>query len=129
MITVFPIEKIMLVSWFTYELLPRVEQPEGGSLVGSSTHRWLSGQGDYDGNEAELEVWTTFKGGFGKKKAGRENVGDMTIKFYNCNDGEVTYAIRTDEAGTIYGTSHIERIVPDNIPLCEELDEELRQAG
>jgi hypothetical protein len=128
-ITVYPDAEIMFVSWFTYELLPRVAAPDGDSSLGDDKQRWLIAQGPYAGSVAELDVIATIEGGFGKKKAGRKPIGTMVMTFDNCNDGDVTYSVTTDDENTVSGTSHIERIVPDNIPHCEELDAQLREGG
>ena len=69
----------MLVSWFTYELLPRVEGPDGDSSLGDDKQRWLSAQGPYAGSVAELDVIATIEGGFGKKKAERYGKGLVEI--------------------------------------------------
>lgn len=126
-ITVLPVSELMLISWFTYELSPREEQPDDESSIGDDKQRWLSAQGRYSGNAGELIVWNTSDGGFGEKKAGRKNVGHLNVTFNNCNDGDVTYLIKTQNGNLVSGTSHIERIVADNIPYCEELDEKARQ--
>ena len=48
----------------------------------------------------------------------------MTIEFADCSEGLVNYQITSLE---ISGEIPIQRITPDNVPLCEALEEQLLQ--
>jgi hypothetical protein len=120
LITVFPEAAVIFLAWFTYDL----ERPgdEVEALLGEPGHRWLTAQGNYADDEAVLDLWLTSGGVFdsGTPAVSREKDGTMIIQFNGCNDGNISYDIASvDRQGEI----PIQRIVPDNISLCEELDQ------
>ena len=122
LIAVFPVRKKMFVAWFTYD----TERPpqDVTAQLGEPGHRWLTAQGSYDGNLADLTVYVTSGGVFdaAEPAASRDPAGDgsMQIEFAGCNEAMVTYEI-TSLARS--GQFPIERIVLDNVPLCESLDQ------
>jgi hypothetical protein len=120
LIAVFPVIKQMFLAWFTYD----TERPPGDvtALLGEPGHRWLTAQGPYDGNTANLTVFVTRGGVFdaAEPAASTDMAGDgtLTVEFADCSEGLVKYEITS--LG-ISGEIPIQRITPDNVPLCEAL--------
>jgi len=120
LIAVFPDIKQMFLAWFTFD----VERPpeDVSALLGEPGHRWLTAQGPYDGNTANLTIFVTEGGVFNvaEPAASTDPDGDgaMTIEFADCTEGLVSYEIRS--LG-ISGEIPIQRIVQANVPLCETL--------
>lgn len=121
-ITVYPVIKEVFVTWFTYD----VERPPGDvtAMLGEPGHRWLTAQGPYDDDTATLTIHVTEGGVFDSAQpvTSTDQDGDGTLKleFSGCNEGLVTYEITSLD---ISGEIPIERIVLDNVPLCEMLAE------
>ena len=61
MISVLPDLGQLFAAWFTYD----VQRPVSGSaMLGEPGHRWLTAQGSYAGNRAELTLFVTVGGAF-----------------------------------------------------------------
>jgi hypothetical protein len=111
---------MVFLAWFTFD----VERPpeDVTSQLGDPGHRWLTAQGPYQGNTANLTVFVTSGGVFDSNDppATTDTGGDGTIKleFADCENGLVSYEITS--LG-ISGEIPIERIVQDNVALCELL--------
>ena len=124
LITVFPESKEVFLAWFTYD----TERPpeDVGAFLGEPGHRWLTAQGPYDGDTANLTIFVTEGGVFNAAEpaASTDLAGDgtLTLEFADCTAGLVTYQITS--LG-ISGEIPIQRIVEDNVPLCETLNEQL----
>jgi hypothetical protein len=92
------------------------------AMLGDPGHRWLTAQGPYDGNTANLTIYVTEGGVFdaAEPPVSLDPAGDGTLKleFADCSEGMVRYEITS--LG-ISGDIPIQRIVPDNVPLCEAL--------
>ncbi len=122
LISVFPVIEQMFVAWFTYD----IERPpeDVTAILGEPGHRWLTAQGQYEGDTATLTIFLTQGGVFDSPEppADTDLAGDgtMTIKFSNCEEGLLHYEIAS--LG-ISGNIPIERIVGDNIVLCETLSD------
>jgi hypothetical protein len=120
LIAVFPEISQMFVAWFTFD----TERPpeDVTAMLGDPGHRWLTAQGPYDGNTANLTIYVTEGGVFdaAEPPASLDPAGDGTLKleFADCSEGMVRYEITS--LG-ISGDIPIQRIVPDNVPLCEAL--------
>ncbi len=118
LIIVFPqIEQIFL-AWFTYDTV----RPDDSvtAMLGEPGHRWLTAQGPYTGNKAVLDIVVSEGGIFDSGTPAPINRLDGTIivEFNDCKAGTITYDIPSvDRQGVI----PIERIVPDNVALCEAL--------
>ena len=119
-ITVFENIGMMFVAWFTFDTQRPPE--DATAFLGEPGHRWLTAQGPYDGDTAELTIFVTEGGEFDaiepKATTDLEGDGTLTIQFADCNAGLVSYEITS--LG-ISGEIPIERIVLDNVPLCESL--------
>jgi hypothetical protein len=120
LITVFPEIKQMFLAWFTFD----TERPSGDvtAMLGEPGHRWLTAQGPYDGDTANLTIYVTKGGVFDSAEpvatTDLDGDGTMTLEFADCENGLVTYAITS--LG-ISGEIPIARITPDNVALCETL--------
>ncbi len=121
LITVFPDIRQVFLAWFTYDL----ERPpeDVTAILGEPGHRWLTAQGPYEGDTADLTVYVTQGGVFdsGEPPATTDPAGDGTIRlqFTDCENGLIDYRITS--AGR-EGRIPIERITLDNVPLCETLN-------
>ena len=120
LMAVFPVIKQVFLAWFTYD----TERPSGEvtAKLGEPSHRWLTAQGSYAGDTAHLTIYMTEGGVFDAAEPGvtTNQAGDgvMTIEFADCENGIVNYEITS--LG-ISGEIPIQRIVLDNVPLCESL--------
>jgi len=120
LITVFPDRKEVFLAWFTYD----TERPpeDVTAFLGEPGHRWLTAQGPYDGDTANLTIFVTEGGIFDAAVpvAETDPAGDgtLTLEFADCTEGLVNYEITS--LG-ISGEIPIERITPDNVALCETL--------
>jgi DNA-binding beta-propeller fold protein YncE len=120
LITVFPDIKQMFLAWFTFD----TERPpeDVTAKLGESGHRWLTAQGPYDGDTANLTIFVTEGGIFDAALpvAETDPTGDgtLTLEFADCTEGLVNYEIAS--LG-ISGAIPIERITPDHVALCETL--------
>jgi sugar lactone lactonase YvrE len=120
LIMVFPDIKQMSLAWFTYD----TERPseDVSALLGEPGHRWLTAQGPYDGDTANLTIFVTEGGVFDSAEpvttTDLAGDGNMTLEFADCTVGLVTYEINS--LG-ISGEIPIQRITPDNVALCETL--------
>jgi hypothetical protein len=122
LITVFPEIKQLFIAWFTYD----TERPpeDVSAFLGEPGHRWLTAQGEYEENAAELILYVTTGGVFDSPEPEpvTEPYGEIMLEFSTCNAGTVTYDIPSvDRQGVI----PIERIVLDNVSLCYMLNSEL----
>lgn len=126
LITVFPDKKEMFLAWFTYDTKRPPEDVT--AMLGEPGHRWLTAQGPYDGDTANLTVFVTEGGVFDAAvpvaETDQAGDGSMTIEFADCSEGLVNYQITSLD---ISGEIPIQRITPDNVPLCEALEEQLLQ--
>jgi hypothetical protein len=121
-ITVYPVIKQMFVTWFTFD----VERPPGDvtAMLGGPGQRWLTAQGPYDDDTANLTIYVTEGGVFDSAmpatSTDQDGDGTLILEFSNCNEGLATYDITSLD---ISDEIPIERIVLDNVPLCELLAE------
>ncbi len=120
LLTVLPDKQQVFLAWFTYD----TERPpeDVTAMLGEPGHRWLTAQGGYEGTTANLTIFVTVGGVFdsGEPAAVTDPDGDgsITIEFADCSEGLLTYEI--DSLG-IQGEIPIQRVVADNIALCEAL--------
>ena len=120
LITVFPSVKLMFLAWFTFD----TERPpeDVSAHLGEPGHRWLTAQGPYDGDTANLVIYLTEGGVFDSPQPPAsldlDGYGSMTLEFADCENGLVRYEITS--LG-LSGEIPIERVAPDNVSLCESL--------
>ena len=110
----------MFLAWFTYD----TERPAEGveAILGEPGHRWLTAQGSYAGNTANLTIFSTTGGVFDSTEPAAETdpagVGLMTVEFADCREALVTYDM---PSLGLSGAVPIQRLVDDNVALCETL--------
>ena len=109
----------LFLSWFTYD----TERPPQNvtAHLGEPGHRWLTAQGPYSGDTAALTVYETSGGVFDAAQPApgpAQAVGTIELSWSSCTAGLLSY----DLPGLgLAGDVPIQRIVPDNVPLCESL--------
>jgi hypothetical protein len=120
LITVFPDNQQMFLAWFTYDIERPPEDVQ--AVLGDPGHRWLTAQGPYEGDTANLTIFVTSGGVFDSSQppsvTDQAGDGTMTLEFSDCANGLVSYEITS--LG-ISGEIPIQRIAPDNIAFCETL--------
>jgi endonuclease I len=109
----------LFVAWFTYE----TERPpeDASSVLGEPGHRWVTAQGPYSGDTAELVINLSAGGVFDQIEPPVEPAvpyGSMRVHFADCENGTISY---TMPSASVSGAIPIRRIQPDNVPLCEAL--------
>jgi hypothetical protein len=120
LISVFQEIEQLFLAWFTFD----TERPPDDitAKLGDPGHRWLTAQGPYDGDTADLTIFVTEGGVFDSAEpaTSTDPAGDgtMTIEFADCTEGLVNYEITS--LG-ISGEIPIQRIAQDNVGLCEML--------
>lgn len=120
LVTVYPDQQRMFVAWYTYD----TERPADDVTadLGEPGHRWLTAQGPYEEDSAELTIYVTEGGVFDSAQppatTDPDGDGTLTLEFADCTEGLVTYRITS--LG-ISGEVPIERVALDNVALCEEL--------
>jgi hypothetical protein len=127
LITVFPDTGQMFLAWFTFDTQRPPEDVT--ALLGDPGQRWLTAQGPYGGDTANLTIFVTEGGVFdsASPSASTDPAGDgtLTLEFADCAEGMVTYAITS--LG-ISGEIPIQRISLDNVPFCESFEQPQQQA-
>jgi hypothetical protein len=118
LIIVWEDRKEIFLAWFTYDT---VRPPEDvTAILGEPGHRWLTGQGFYEGDTALLDVFLASGMVFDSAvpPVESEQLEGATIKivWIGCNEGLVEYNI---PSLGLSGDIPIERIVLDNVPTCE----------
>jgi hypothetical protein len=119
-VNVFPDSGYVSLSWFTYD----TERPpeDVTAKLGDPGHRWLNALGTYSGNQAVMDITITSGGIFDTATEVTEiNDGTIILTFIDCENGTVEYDIPSiNQKGTV----PIQRVVGDNIALCEALNSE-----
>ncbi len=116
-INVFPVLGYVTLSWFTYDTV-RPDESVTSNLA-EPGHRWLNAVGQISGNQAVLDVSYATGGLFDSATPVTEvNDGTITLTFSDCNSGTVEYNITSINQ---QGSVPIQRVVNDNIALCESL--------
>jgi len=117
-ITVFPVLGKVNLTSFTYD----TEQPPQGATAnfGDPGHRWYNALGRYADDQAVMNIKVASGGLFDTPAAQapvtRVQDGTIILTFDTCNSGTLEYDIPS--IGRT-GIVPIQRIVGDNIPLCE----------
>lgn len=122
LITVFPELNQLFLAWFTYD----TERPpdDVDAFLGEPGHRWLTAQGPYQGDTANLTLFVTEGGIFDSAEpvpfTDPAGDGTITVEFADCKEAILDYSIKS--LG-ISGQIPIQRIVLDNVALCEALSQ------
>lgn len=124
-VTVFPDLNVVSLAWFTYD----TELPPDAATVnlGDPGHRWLTAIGPIEGNTATMTIEMASGGIFDTaSEITRTTDGTIVLSFSSCNSGTVEYNIPSINR---QGTVNIQRIVEDNVVLCEALTRTTRTLG
>ena len=115
-ITVYPEKGTVFLGWFTFDMdFPNQDVIAG---LGDACQRWLTAQGPYDGNQADLVVYNSSGGLFDSVLAEPqlEPIGSITLQFENCESGMVTYDL---PSYGLMGEIPIQRVASDNVADCQ----------
>lgn len=117
--TIFPTSGVMFMAWFTFD----AERPDetATAILGEPGHRWITAQGAFSGDSASLSAVLTSGGVFDASEPAVDTnatYGTIDVVFTNCNAAEITYDF-PDQG--LSGVVPLERVVLDNVALCEEL--------
>ena len=105
----------IFVGWFTYDL--QQETSESNAIVGHPGHRWLTAQGPFDGQTANLTVNLTRGGVFDNNSLVDTNaIGTMQLHFEDCSSASITYDLDTP---AVSGEIPLSRIDQSSVDLCE----------
>lgn len=119
--TVYPSIGQLFLSWFTYD----TERPDDSASaeLGEPGHRWLTAIGPINGNRADLDVTLTSGGVFDSPEPMVTNdseYGTIEVTFENCDLAVIRYDL---PGPALQGEVVLERVVKDNVALCEALQE------
>ncbi len=119
LISVFPDLQTLFLAHFTYD----AERPAESvtATIGEPGHRWLTAAGAFCGRTADLDVALTFGGAFdtGDPSPDTETgYGSYRLRFPDCASAILDYELPVPG---LDGRIELERIVNDNIVLCEAL--------
>lgn len=121
---VFPDAEVFFSAWFTYD---STRPPNDATAeLGEPDQRWLTMQGEFSGNTATLVVYYSTGGVFDMANPAPGDpisIGTATIVFHDCGNATLTYSI---PSLGLENTEPLVRIVGDNIPLCEEINNALQ---
>ncbi|MCB1608698.1 MAG: amidohydrolase family protein [Xanthomonadales bacterium] len=107
-----PASGLLFGAIFTYE----TATPD---KLGAPEHRWLTVQGSYLGNQAQVPIYLTSGGVFDQPVAtDTEPVGVATISFDSCTAATLSYAL-TDPPLT--GSMPLTRVIPGTENLCAQM--------
>ena len=120
LVTVFPDREEVFLAWFTFD----TERPpeDVTANLGEPGHRWLTAQGPYRDDTAELTLFLTAGGVFDAAdpapSTDQDGYGTLTLQFADCKSGSATYEI---PSLNLSGEILLQRIVEDGVSLCEDL--------
>jgi hypothetical protein len=114
-VTVLPESKQLFLAWYTFDL----ERPDETVRyrLGDPGHRWLTAQGDYEGNRAELKLYLTSGGLFLSPYVTTDTIpyGSLSLRFDDCTHATVYYEI---PFLSLSGEFPITRISNENAKYC-----------
>ncbi len=125
LIAVFEEAGVFFSAWFTYD---STRPPDNATAVlGKADQRWVTMQGEFEGDTAELVVYESTGGMFDMASPAPGNpiaIGSAKIVFQDCGSATLSYEIPDLE---LENTEPLVRIVGDNIPLCQEINNALQR--
>jgi glucose/arabinose dehydrogenase len=108
-IDVVPATQFMFLAWFTFT---------DGASNNPDQQQWYTAQGNYSGNKADLILYETLGGQFDDPQETSINpVGEVTVSFSDCEQGQMVYSIDTDGR---QGTVPLQRLIPESDDVCKE---------
>lgn len=116
LIDVFPESGQMFLAWFTYDT--ELPSEDAAANLGNAGQRWMTALGPYSDNQAVLDIYQAEGGLFDMSSPVPVQTidGTVIVEFSDCNSGIVTYDIPSIGRE---GVIPIQRIVLDNVPICE----------
>jgi glucose/arabinose dehydrogenase len=116
-IVVWPDTGLIFLSWFTFDM----ERPpqDATAMLGEPGHRWLTAQGPYSGDTANLEIAMTAGGVFDSSVPAPDDplpYGTISITWSDCGNALLTYNLTSSAR---IGQIPLQRIVDDNLAACE----------
>jgi len=109
LIDVEPADQFMFMSWFTFT--------DAASGSPDQPH-WLTAQGHYTGDTAELILYETLGGRFGDPQAvTTDPIGEVTLSFTDCGHGRMNYTI---DSWGLQGSFPLVRAIPGAENVCED---------
>jgi hypothetical protein len=100
-------EKFMFMAWFTY-----TDEASDNPFQ----QRWLTAQGNYSGDTAILGLYETLGGEFDMpQEVTTTLVGEVTLTFSSCAEGEMTYTIDDEN---LQGSVPLFRVIPGSENTC-----------
>lgn len=97
---------------FTYETATAAK-------LGAPEHRWLTVQGNYSGNAAQVPIFVTSGGVFDQPiTTTTAPIGTATITFDSCTAASIAYVI---DDPPLTGTIPLQRVIPGTEALCTQL--------
>jgi len=98
---------------FTYETAV-------ASKLGAPEHRWLTVQGNYQGNTAQLPIFVTSGGVFDQPiPTSTVPIGNATVTFESCTAATLGYEL---DDPPLSGSIPLQRVIPGTEALCQQLD-------
>ncbi len=115
-ITVLPVLGKVTLTMFSYDTV--LPPGDATANLGDPSQRWLNALGRYSGTQATMNVSFDFDGIFDDSTETTKvrGYGTIILTFDGCNSGTLDYEI---PSLGLSGTVPIQRIVGDNIVLCE----------
>jgi hypothetical protein len=102
-------DRFVFVAWFTYQ--------QAATKVGAPDQRWLSLQGNYSGDRAQMPIFQTAGGAFDNARAPQTTqVGTATLRFTDCSHATLDYALPADQ---LTGSIPLQRLIPGTQAACE----------
>jgi len=118
-INVFPHSRTMFVGWFTFDLEGFIAADP--ITLGAGEHRWLTAQGRYHDDFADLELFLT-KGGLfnlGQPRPGTTPYGSLYVEFEDCESAVMRFSV---PQGHIEGETNLSRASNQRVELCREIE-------
>ncbi|MEZ5466624.1 MAG: hypothetical protein R3F18_02995 [Lysobacterales bacterium] len=95
----------MFGAWFTYDTAASAQQK-----LGVATSRWLTMQGNYQGDTVTLDVFETSGGVFNQPTTtNTTQIGSATLRFTSCTEGSLSFALTQPP---ISGTIPLQKALP-----------------
>ncbi len=108
-----PGEQFIFGAIFTYETATAAK-------LGAPEHRWLTVQGNYQGNTAQLPIFVTSGGVFDQPvPTNTVPIGNATVIFDSCTSATLGYEL---DDPPLSGLIRLQRVIPGTEALCQQLD-------
>jgi PKD repeat protein len=114
---------LIFLSWFTFDS----ERPpeDVTAIFGAPGQRWVTAIGPFSGDTATLDVFLSTGGVLDSPEppvdTDQTPIGTMTITWHDCSSATLSYSF--PDLG-LSGDIPLQRVVPENIALCEQLQPE-----